>query len=181
MRVLSIRYAHMHIHAALLHPILNTVTATALWLRLQLVPVHTCLISLMLSCLSETSNSPQSLVSCRMLSLVTPGKIVPSRGGVISSFTWLLACVPDKTISSLTWLLAFVPDKTINRPASPRSRLQHSQKVLIYERTSSLCNNISTTCLLQKVGLGWHALFCYLHHALCKHVQPFYKPPCCLV
>lgn len=45
----------------------------------------TCLISLMLSWRSETSNSPQPLVSCSTLSLVTPGKMVPSKGGVTSS------------------------------------------------------------------------------------------------
>ena len=45
----------------------------------------TCLISLMLSWRSETSNSPQPLVSCSTLFLVTPGKMVPSKGGVTSS------------------------------------------------------------------------------------------------
>ena len=54
----------------------------------------TCLISLMLSCRSETANSPHSLVSCKMLSRVTPGSIVPSKGGVISSLTLLSACTP---------------------------------------------------------------------------------------
>lgn len=60
----------------------------------------TCLISRMLSCLSDTSNSSQSLVSLRMLSLVTPGNIVPSNGGVIRSLTLLLACVPDTPLET---------------------------------------------------------------------------------
>ncbi len=55
----------------------------------------TCLISLMLSWRSETSNSPQPLVSCSTLSLVTPGKMVPSKGGVTSS------CVLPSAYSSI--------------------------------------------------------------------------------
>ena len=34
---------------------------------------------------SVTANSPQAAVSCRMESRVTPGRMVPSNGGVASS------------------------------------------------------------------------------------------------
>jgi hypothetical protein len=50
-----------------------------------LFSLHAFINSWILNCFVDTLNSPKSLQSWMIESLVTPGRIVPSKGGVINS------------------------------------------------------------------------------------------------